>query len=186
MYDINFFSIYKKRRAKNNGFRIFVLVFLALFVLVNALLIGGGLLLFNKMEQSINEKTEYINSSDTKAKIDAAAKTKSEAELTAKYLTLLQAASDKYNQLDIVDSALLNDLRKLTPMTTAFTASSLIGNSLDLQCQSSNNTDPLDMYHALLGSPLFTNVILGQLNTDAANGVTSFTISLQIVGGEQP
>lgn len=182
MYDINFFSVYKKRKSKNNGFKTFAIIFLLVYVLANALMIGAYVLYTSGVQANINEMEAYINSEETKTKIIEAARIKQEATLTKEYLTLLQSSSDKLSQIKFLNTALLDKVRSLTPATTFFTSALYNGNILNLSCQSSLITDPMDMYHAFLNDPTFANVTLSSISIDAVG--STFSITCQITGGE--
>ncbi|HAL73926.1 MAG TPA: hypothetical protein DCM45_02390, partial [Clostridiales bacterium] len=69
MYDINYFSIYKKKKGKSKGLRVFIIVFAILLIVFNAVIIGGGLFYINMLEKGIAEKQAFINSEETKDKI---------------------------------------------------------------------------------------------------------------------
>jgi hypothetical protein len=181
MYDINFFSVYKKKKAKNNGFKIFAIVFLGLFVLGNIIVIGAGLLVFSGLEASIKEKEAFINSAETKDKITEAARIKQEATLTNDYLALLKSSAAKLKQIDNLNTALLDKVRSLTPATTSFTVANYKENRINLECLSTLITDPMDMYHAFLGDPTFATVTLSGI--DYSGSAVQFNISCQLAGG---
>jgi len=186
MYDINYFRIYKKRKAKSNGFKIFIAVFIAVLLLFNLLVIGGGLLFIQGMEKEIAQKNNFINSPDTKEKIDAANKLRQEADLTGNYLKALQNASDGFAQINVVNTELLNQIRAMLPATTAIESSQINGNTVQLSCISANANDPVDIYHALLNNSYFANVMFGGFITDPGTGLSVFGISFQIAGGIEP
>lgn len=183
MYDINFFSVYKKKQSKNNGYKIFALGFLSLFILVSILLIIGGSLYFASLENSINEKTAIINSEETKTKIAEANKIKIESALTTEYLSLLKSATDKLTQINTLNSALLDKVRNLTPANTRFTQADYTGRMINLGCVSTLVTDPMDMYHAFKSDKTFASVTLYNIDI-AADGSVQFSIDCQLAGGE--
>jgi hypothetical protein len=183
MYDINFFAVYKKKKAKGGGVRVFIIVFLLLYVVANALLIGYGLLTMNNLKASIAEKDAMINSQETKDKIAEASKIKKQATLTAEYLTLLQRSSNKLYQMDLLDSALLDEIRKMTPPTTWFSFTEYNGILVNLECVSSSLTDPMDMYHSFLENKIFATVTLSGI-TVMDRGDVHFTLICQLAGGE--
>jgi hypothetical protein len=182
VFDINFFSIYRKKKKKSNGFKIFLIVFLGLFLIGNALLIGFGLMLFGSLEESIAAKQAQIDSPETKAKIAAAERIKKEAVLTNEYLTLLQRASQKLGQMNRIDTTLLDEIREMTPPDTYYAFTEYNGITVNLECVSSQITDPMDMYHAFRENPIFATVILSGINV-LASGEVSFSLICQLAGG---
>lgn len=184
MYDINFFSVYRKKRSKSKGLKIFIIVFIALFILVNVLLVGGGLYLFSTLEHRIADKQAEIDSEATKAKIAEGTKIKTQAALSSEYLKILTEADGKINQLDKFDSQLLDKVRALTPDTTQFTFTEYNGVTINLECTSTIITDPMDMYHAFLKDPAFATVTLSGISV-MAEGQITFNVISQLAGGEQ-
>ncbi|HBP38501.1 MAG TPA: hypothetical protein DD640_07135 [Clostridiales bacterium] len=183
MYDINFFSVYKKKKGKSSGVKIFLIIFISLFVLGNILLAGGAYLYFTSMKASIAEKQAYIDSQEVKDKIAEAARIKREATLSNEYLKLLQSATNKIHQMDIVNSRLLTQIREMTPANTQYTFSEYDGILINLECVSWTITDPMDMYHTFLENPMFATVTLTGINV-LADGQISFSIICQLAGGE--
>lgn len=184
MYDINFFSVYKKKRSKSNGLKIFIIIFCCLFVVANALLIGGGLYLFSQIEHRIADKQAEIDSEATKIKVQEATKIRTQTLLSSEYLKILTDADGKINQLKTFDSKLLDKVRGLTPATTKFTFTEYNGVNINLECFSGVITDPMDMYHAFLKDPAFATVTLSGI-TVLAGGEITFNVICQLAGGEQ-
>jgi hypothetical protein len=182
MYDINFFSVYKKKKNKNSALKIFIAVFLLLFVLGNALLIGGGLMLFSRLEASIAEKDAYLKSKEVQDKIIEAERIKQEAALSNEYLSLLQSATAKLQKTNTLNTALLDQIRAMTPVGTQFTSSEYKGTVINLHCLSWTLTDPMDMYHAFLANPLFAKVTLSSVSI-REDGQIGFGIICQLLGG---
>ena len=183
MHDINFFSIYKKKKGKSNGLKIFLIVFLALFVAVNVVLTAGYLLATNSLKANIQTLEDLINSPETRQKIEEAARIKLEASLTSEYLRLLQSSSQKLGQIDYLDTALLDKVRSLTPPGTTFLFAEYNGFIVILSCRSSLVTDPMDMYHAFRSDPTFATTTLTGITVDAQGNVL-FSIVCQMAGGE--
>lgn len=186
MYDINFFSVYKKKRGKNNGLKVFIAVFVIILLVFNVAIIGGGLLFTNSLKARIADKQAYINSDVTKEKIAAANKVRQEADLTGNYLKALKQAASGFEQIDLINTALLTEIRKLTPTTTVISSSLIEGNVVTLNCISANTSDPIDMYHAMLLNPNFANVTFSGFMTDPTTGVSGFMIAFQVTGGIEP
>lgn len=186
MYDINFFSVFKKKKSKNNGFKVFAIIAIALLIIFNVAVIGGGLFVTNNIKNSIAEKEAYIKSEDTVAKIAAANKVRKEADLTTNYLEALKLAATGFEQINRVNTALMSEIRKMTPVTTVISSSLVEENLVTLNCVSANTSDPIDMYHAILTNKLFANVSFSGFLTDPASGISSFTIAFQVLGGVQP
>ncbi len=183
MYDINFFSAVKKKKSKNSGFKIFLVIFLSLFILGNALLVGVYFFVTNGIQTRIDDLDALINSDETKEKIEEAARIKQEATLTREYLELLQSSTHKLEIVDTFDTDLLNKVRSLTPPNTAFAFAEYTGTLVNLECHSNLVTDPMDMYHAFLNDPAFATVSLSGINIDAQENVL-FSIICQLAGGE--
>jgi len=183
MYDINFFSIYKKKKSKSKGLRVFIIVFVVLLLIFNVVVIGGGLFYINTLEKSIAEKQAYINAEDTKEKIAQANLLRKEANLTRDYLAALNLAVDGFDKIDIIDTNLLNEIRKMTPVTTLINSSMIVDNVVTLNCTSNNTHDPIDMYHALLNNPNFANVTFSGFLADPETRVSAFMIAFQVTGG---
>ena len=186
MYDINYFSIYKKKKGKSKGLRVFIIVFAILLIVFNAVIIGGGLFYINMLEKGIAEKQAFINSEETKDKIAQANKVRKEADLTKEYLDALKLASAGFEKIDLVDTNLLTEIRKMTPLTTVISSSLISDNSISLTCISSNSNDPIDMFHAILNNKNFANITFNGYTTDPITGVTNFMIAFQVTGGIKP
>ena len=182
MHDINFFSVYKKKKTKSNGLKTFIIVLLGLFIIGNLLLFGLYYVSTRSLKASITALEATINAPETKVKIAAAERIKQEAALTAEYLNLLKSSSAKLDQIDYIDTALLNKVQSLTPATTYFSAAKYYENMLSLNCNSILVTDPMDMYHAFLNDSVFTSVTLSAINIDAG-GNTTFSLTCQLAGG---
>jgi hypothetical protein len=183
LYDINFFSIYKKKKGKSNGLRIFIIVFAALFVLANVVLAGVYFLVTNSLNANIQQLEDLINSPETKQKIEEANRIKLESTLTSEYLRLLQSSSAKLNQIDYLDTALLDRVRSLTPPATTFVFAEYNGFIVNLSCRSTLLTDPMDMYHAFRSDKTFASTTLTGITVDAQGNIL-FSIVCQLAGGE--
>ena len=186
MYDINFFTSTKKGKSGNSSFVIFLIVFFAIVILINAGLIGGGLYLFRSLEQEIRELENFINDPATQQSIKEAEQIKQEVDLTKQYLDQLIMVDDSLDKLDFIDSSLINDLRKLTPENTVYTSAQIVGVNLTLDCETTDPTGAMDMYHAFKNSPLFVNVSITGITI--SEDFSAFTINglLKNEGGNQP
>ncbi len=183
MYDINFFSVYKKRKSKNIGFKKFAIGFIFFFVVANLALVGYALWQFNLLETSIAEKEAFINNPDTQAKMTDAEAVNTKVNLTKQYKLLLESASAKLKMMDYLDTALLDKVRSLTPLATSFTFAEYNGTLVNLECLSSQITDPMDMYHAFLNDPTFASVTLSGINVTNEGNVV-FSIICHLAGGD--
>lgn len=183
MYDMNFFSVYKKRRAKSKGLKIFLAVFIVVLLLVNAGIIGGGLWLFNNMEEEIQEKEDWINDPATKEAIAEAARVREKEGITSEYLELLNDITYRFNRINVIDTQLLNEIRQLTPPDTLFNSIDYSGINVSINCISDIITDPMDMYHAFLDSHRFVSVSLSGINVQYTDeGETySFSLTFQVL-----
>lgn len=186
MYDMNFFSVHKRSRSKNSSFKIFLIIFLAVVVLFNAALFLGGYSIFNDLKTEIQSMRDYINDPATQDAIREAEQIKQEAELTTQYLNLLEAVDGKLDQLDFIDTDLLDRIRALTPDNTVFTSAQINGINISLNCESTEPTGAMDMYHAFLRSPQMTNVILSAISINEDLSTFSITCEVKTEGGEQP
>jgi hypothetical protein len=184
MYDINFFSVYKRKKSKGGKFKTFIIIFLALYIVLNALLVGYGLMTFKSLEKNIADKESWLNSDDTKKKIADAAQIKKEASLSSEYLALLQRSTIKLDQLNVINTDLFNEIRKMTPPTTFYISAEYKGISINLDCASTTVTDPIDMFHAFLSNPIFATVKLNNINV-MADGTVQFSLDCQLAGGDK-
>jgi hypothetical protein len=183
MFDINFFSVYKRKKSKGGKFKVFIIVFLTIYILGNALLIGYGLMKFNTLENNIADQESWINSDAIKQKVAEAAQIKKEASLSSEYLTLLQRSTIKLDQMNVINSALFKEIQGMTPTTTFFVSVEYNGILVNLDCASITVTDPIDMFHAFLSNPIFATVKLNNINV-MADGSVQFSLNCQLAGGE--
>jgi len=182
MYDMNFFSVYKRSKSKNGPFILFLLILLVLVVLLNGLLIGGRIFIFGGIRDEIQSMRDYINNPATKEAMEEASRIKSEADLTNQYLSLLQSVDGKLDRMDLIDSSLLKEISLLTPEDIMFRSAQLNGSTTVLICESVTPTSPMDMYHAFNESPLFADVVMSGISiTDTGS---AFSLSF-IVRGEE-
>lgn len=186
MHDMNFFQGLKQKGSGNNAFVIFIIVFFVIVVLVNGALIGGGLYLFRGIEQEIKELEDYINDPATQQSIKDAERIKQEVDLTKQYLDLLNAVDGKLDKLDFIDTSLVNELRRLTPENTVYTSAQINGVNVTLNCESTDPTGAMDMYHAFKNSPLFVNVSISGITISEDASVFTINGLLQNEGGDQP
>ena len=148
MHDINFFSVYKRKKGKSNGIKIFIAVFLALLLLGNGVLIGGYLVVTANMQNSIDDLKAKIDSEETRQMIAEANLVRQEAILTSEYLNILKSSTLKLDRMDTMKTSLLDKIRALTPATTVFDRADFHGLNIGIECRSSLVTDPMDMYRA--------------------------------------
>lgn len=186
MYDMNFFSVYRRSKSKNRPFFLFLTILVVLVVLINALLIGARFYIFGDIQNEIQAMNDYINNPATKLAMEEAAKIKNEAELTSKYLSLLQSADSKLDRMDLIDSPLLKEISLLTPVDVVFRSAQINGNAVILTCEAVAPTDPMDMYHAFIASPLFSQVVMSGIAISDTG--SSFSLSFIVLEkeGEQP
>ena len=184
MYDINYFSIYRKKRGKRSGFKIFLIIFALLFILGNAALVFGYYQISNAAQARIDRLEAEIRAEAMQQKIAEAARIRQESVLTGEYLKLLKSSTDKLGQLDYLDTALIDKVRALTPATTYFTFAEYNGYRVTLDCVSTQTTDPMDMYHAFLEDRTFVHVTLTGITVNA-QGHAQFSIICLLAGGDQ-
>lgn len=180
MFDMNFFSVYKKRRAKSKGLVVFLVVFIVFLIMLNGLLIGGGLYLFGQIEQEIADKEAWINDPATREKIQEAAQIRQEADLVEEYYTLIQTVGDNMVMLKHVDSALFDDIRQLTPVDVEFMNMMISGRQLNITCIADSVESAMDMYHAFSINERFVNVMVSNITVDQENEKASFSINFAV------
>jgi len=180
MHDMNFFTIIKRGKSKNNGFKIFLILFLVIAVLLNALLILGGRMIFGRIEDEIAKKEAYINDEATKDKIKEAEILSEEVKLISEYLRLLQDASDNIEAMKHLDSKLLDEIRKLTPLQVTFQGMYIIDRKIRIECTAETELAAIDMYHAFMDSALFMNTQLALLTVNTETLQTTFTIEFAV------
>lgn len=177
MRDMNFFSVYKKRRAKRKGLRIFLIVFIVLLLLINGAIIGGGLWYFNELEKEIENKRAWINDPATVEAIAEANIIRSEADIISDYAELIQNAGDNIMHMKQINSDLLDGIRQLTPTSVYFQSLQVSGRQINIICNADEITGALDMYNALIESENFINVSISPVTVDQESGRVNFNIS---------
>ena len=160
MYDMNFFSATKNKKSGNRSFLTFLIILLVVFIVLNGLMIGAAYFKFGEIERDIESKAAFLTDPATQQKVADANKARVDVDLTNQYLAILKQADNKLNQITLINTALIDHIRKLTPATTQITTSSISGNIINLTCISTIDTDPLDMYHAFLHDERFITASL--------------------------
>ena len=185
MHDVNFFTTLKRSQSKNRSFGVFLIILLVLVLLINTGLFVGQRIIFSNVEREIQIMKDFINNPTTRQAIAEAGKIRSEAELTSKYLELLSSVDQKLNRMDTIKSDLLLSISQLTPESVSFRSAQFSGINVSLTCESDVPTGPMDMYHALIKSPLFDNVVMSGITMGETG--CSFALSFIIIteGGEQ-
>ena len=182
MYDMNFFSVYKKRRAKNKGLMIFVIVVLTVLLVLNGLLIGGSMWLFGELESDIQAKRDWINDPATREAINEAARLREEVDVLQEYYALLTTVGDNLEFMDVIDSQLLDEVRARTPETVYFESMNITGRQVTIQCHAETVLDAMDMHHAFVESDLFFNVMLSGISISDNDQQPVFSISFSVQG----
>ena len=186
MHDLNFFAVNKSAQSKNKSFLIFVIILLVIVLLINVGLFFGRRIILNGLKDEIQSMNDYIDNPVTRQAIDEADKIRNEAELTTRYLGLLKVVDGKLNQMDQIKSELLMNISELTPVAVSIRSAQINGINILLTCESSTPTGPMDMYHALIQSSRFDQVVMSGITISETG--SSFTINFVISpkGGEQP
>ena len=184
MHDMNFFAAYKNKQAKGSTFRVFIIVLLVVFLLLNGALFGGGLYLFRQLQGEIDELQAYIDNPNTQDQIKQANLTRQQADLSGQYLDLVKNASEKLAQLDQVDPQLLDHLLSLTPQTTYYTFFEINGTQIMIECFAPVIDDPIDMYHAFQEDPVFSSVELAGITRSVEDDTVKFTLICRLAGGD--
>jgi Tfp pilus assembly protein PilN len=177
MHDMNFFSVYKRQQAKGSAFKTFIVVLIVVLLLINGGLVGGGLYLFGQLEAKIQEHQAFIGDPVTQDAIKQAEQIKREADLTAQYLKLLNSVDTKLDQMDFINTELLNNIRVLTPPDVIYTSAQITGLNINLTCEAADVTAAMDMYHTFKNSPLFVNVIMSGITINQADNTAVFTMN---------
>lgn len=186
MHDLNFFAVNKGAQSKNKNFMIFIIILLVVVLLINAGLFFGRRIIFNGLKDEIQSMNDYIDNPVTRQAIDEAGKIHNEAELTTKYLGLLRVVDGKLNQMDHIKSDLLLNISELTPVTVSLRSAQFNGISVSLTCESSTPTGPMDMYHALIQSPRFDQVVMSGITISETGSSFAINFVISPKGGEQP
>ena len=182
MYDMNFFSSYKRKQTKNSTFTVFLIILVSVFLLLNGALLGGRKLIFDRINNDIETKQAYIVDPATQQQIVEANKTKQQADISSNYLLLLQSISTKLGQMNRTNTGLIDQILLMTPATTSYSFFEINGINIMIECQSSVVEDPIDMYHAFLSNGLFASVSLSGI-TQTADGLVTFTVICKLAGG---
>ena len=183
MYDLNFFSLLKKQKQKNRSVRIIGFSLVALFVLANVALVIVGLMTTRKVETQISNNKEYINSPVTKAKVRDAEILNRENTIAANYLSLIKEVGDQFEQSNQIRVELMDHIRLLAPSETRFVNAHYSGLMVDIDCETTEQTDPLHFYHQLLKDDRFASVHMPQISFQS-EGVYTYTIGVVLKGGE--
>jgi len=184
MYDLNFFSILKREKQKNKSTKIVIFGVLAFILLANALLIGFGLITFNKLESKIELNQAYIDSTETKNKVREAMIASKEAAIANEYLNTVKNTATQIRNVDIISVDLLDYLTNLLPASTYTNSLQINELNIILDCVSSNQTDPILFYNRLLEESRFTSVVMPGISS-SENGLFVFSIRLTLKGGDQ-
>lgn len=177
MNDLNFFSVLKKQKQKNQSIRIIALAVLALLVVVNLVAVGLGMIAFGRLNDQISRNRAFINSADTKARVSEVQTLNKEATLAEDYLKLLKTVAGKISKTDRIKLELIDHVRSLAPDTTRFRRAEYDDIYINLECYSTVMTDPMSIYHRLSEDPRFAFVSMKEIGI-AEDGVVTFAIQL--------
>ncbi len=183
MNDLNFFSLLKKQKQKNRSLRIVGFSLLALFLIVNIALVVLGLMTTKKIEAQISSNNEYINSPTTKAKVRDADILNKENSIAANYLSIVKLVSNQFDQSNQIRVELMDHIRSLAPSATRFVNANYSGLTIDIDCETTEQTDPIHFYHQLLNDEWFASVHLPQISSQE-NGIYTYTIGVVMKGEE--
>ncbi len=186
MHDVNFFATYKSDQSKNRNVIIFMISLLLIVLLINGGLFVGRKIIFDNLRNEIQSMKDFIDNPATREAIAEADKIRNEAELTSKYLELINSVDGKLNQMDQIKSMLLLNISQLTPETVSFRSAQFSGINVVLTCESSTATGPMDMYHALIESPHFDQVVMSGISIGETGSSFAINFVINPEGGEQP
>src|SRR5690554_1973781 len=89
MVDMNFFSVYRKKRAQSKGARIAAILLVVFLLLLNAGVIAGGLMYFDRLEKDNQTKRDWINDPNLAASMAEAEQLAQEVRIVDEYAGLL-------------------------------------------------------------------------------------------------
>jgi hypothetical protein len=81
-----------------------------------------------------------------------------------------------------LDSHLLDEIRKLTPLEVTFQNMSILDRKIRIDCTAENELAALDMYHAFLTSDLFINIQITSINVNIETQQSTYTIDFAVKG----
>lgn len=183
MYDLNFFSIYKKRKSKSKGLKIFIIVFVGILILANALIFFGRYWLTNSMQNEINTKESQLKSQEILDKVTEAERITKQAALVKEYLKVITEVNTNLKTNDYINRALFEHIQSLIPLTSSIKSMAIEDVSVRMSITSTNEYDSMDIYHILNNDPMFhtvtlSNVVIGE------NGTYTFDVSfILVIGG---
>jgi hypothetical protein len=182
MYDLNFFTILRKQKDKNKNVKIVGICILALLVILNGVLVGIGLLAFNKLETQIATNVDYINSPVTKAKVKDVEILSKEKSIAGNYLLIIKEAAVQIEQKNLITVKLIDFVRGIAPEKTFFRRAEYDGMTINLDCFSTEIMDPMSYYHRLLQEDRFADVSMPGFIV-SEDGTIIFSIKLTLKGG---
>ena len=180
MHDMNFFSVYKKRRAKSTTIKTAIAILVVFLLILNGLLIGGSQYLFRQLEKDIQEKEDWLNDPATREAIAEAGRIREEVELLSDYFERLQAVGDNLDYMKQINSDLFDAIRLHTPDAVSFQNITYSGRQVTISAYAESVPDVMDMYHAFVESEQFVNVSLSGIDVSNEQAMPVFSLSFSI------
>lgn len=180
MVDMNFFSVYRKKRAQSKGARIAAILLVVFLLLLNAGVIAGGLMYFDRLEKENQSKRDWINDPNLAASMAEAEQLAQEVRIVDEYAGLLMTLDGNLQNMKQINNDLLDQIRDVTPATVYFSDLSITGRQISVSCQAESITDAMDMYHALMESDRFVNVSLSSLAVSEETGLTTYSLTFAV------
>lgn len=175
MRDMNFFSVYKKARAKNRKVGLVVTLIIFLILLLNAGLVGGGLWQIMQIQLRIAQLQVYISNPETIAGLTEIKAIQDEGDIAAKYLQSLTSLDHNLRQLDHINTPLLDAIRQLTPPSVTINSARYADSLVSLTCSCTDPAAAMDMLHAFRTSPYFAHATMSSITM--LEGIATFSIN---------
>lgn len=183
MYDLNYFSILKRQKQNNKGLQIALILLLVFLLVLNGALLGFAFYTYNKLETKIANNQIFIDSPETKENVKQINIMSKEATIAADYLAVLKKAAGSIDQSDMITVDLIDHIRALAPIETFFRRAEYDHSVINIECFSTEVTDPMNFYHALLEDDQFSFVSMPGFIL-SPEGIVNYSIQMKLKGGE--
>lgn len=181
MLDYNFFSGYI---AAGREMRRKTLVVVSIFTVLVAI-IGGGYLftewMVYSLQRDIQPMQAFLNSAETRQKIQEVEKKKKKFEVMNKYYNAVNRISSNIDRSDRVKSSLLEKVTETLPADTTFKTLSLTPESILIQGTVSNRVAVAEFSHNLAALGIFMDVYVKDIKQDSKDGnICTFDIECML------
>lgn len=181
MYDLNYFSVLAKEKQKNAVWKKLAIGILLFLLLVNAAIITFAYTTFTDLEARIATNEAYLNSAEVQARVKQVELLNKENTIAEKYLAALTDSAARINSADLIKVELLDYIRELAPANTYFRRTEYDQTSIEIDCFSTEVTDPMNFYHRLLNEEMFSQVVMPGFNV-GEDGLVVYSVILQLKG----